>query len=94
MDKAYQRRYKFANLANVILFVIVVAGVSMLYGKLQMLQSQSAGSQDDRDRLRQHETDLSKAQSTISTLTSEIEALRKELEAARKSNAPAATSPQ
>ena len=93
MEKLYRRRYKFANLANVILFVLVVAGVSMLYGKLQVLQSQAAGGQEDRDRLRQHETDLSKAQATISTLTGEIEALRKELEAVRKSKAPETRTP-
>ena len=94
MEKLYQRRYKLANLANVILFVLVVAGVSMLYGKLQVLQTQSASGQDDRDRLRQHETDLSKAQATISTLTGEMEALRKELEAARESATPPTNSPQ
>ena len=85
MEKFYQRRYKLANLTNVVLFVLVVAGVSMLYGKLQILQTQAATAQEDRDRLRQYETDLSNAQGTIATLTGEIEALRKELQAERRS---------
>jgi hypothetical protein len=46
MQKLYQRRYKFANLANVVLFVLVVAGVSMLYGKLQIMQTHAATSQE------------------------------------------------
>jgi uncharacterized protein YlxW (UPF0749 family) len=85
MEKFYQRRYKFANLTNVVLFVLVVAGVSMLYGKMQVLQTQAASAEDEHERLLKHEADLSSAQATIATLTGEIEALRKELEAARRS---------
>ena len=84
MQMDYKSRYKFANLLSVVVFVAVVAGVSMLYGKLQVLQTQAGDAATDRDRLRQHEADLSSAQATIGRLTSEIEALSEEIREQRQ----------
>ena len=86
MYARYIRRYKIANLVNVLVFMAVISGISILYGKVQMLQGQTEERVADRARLLQHEQDLSIAQSTIAGLMKELEALREEVRAQQQAN--------